>query len=457
MAQPKLFSLYQAFTEHHWNYLKQNLKPLILGSADQSKLFLAIMQFRHRKKWDQWEHFIWKKQFHKFNKKRFLSLCSQLFVATENIIAQYELTKDNAQRDLALIRFYNKHNLFKLADKRAELLQFKIDQNTQYAPHIIMSQFELLHRQYYSDNPIKMTKGTPILEGLVHAYLKHTAVNLLFYQCELYNWGGLRKVDFTDLNETINKICSLIPESPESILLSKLQAVIKKNDTDAFEELCQILYQRKIDPKSELFIVLCIYLNNFAIRFWQTGIFTNLDKIIALTEFSIENNIFLVNNFIPVNRFLTFVSIFSPEKSEEWIDNFLDKWVSLVGEENKETVRNVSKSLFLISNNRENEILPLLRTIKLNTGNMILRVRALTIISLYSTRKQDLVLLKREIHNFKIVLRNQKRFTTPVYHLGIKNFVKVIELLLKKPMDKQSIDLTQFKVLSYKTWLRKQM
>jgi len=309
----------------------------------------------------------------------------------------------------------------------------------------------------FSDNPIKYQQGGVILGSLVLNYSLALKCQSLFYMCELHNWGRVQSYSFAPEIEYLTKASRSLPDSDISKALKKLTNLIAENDPADLSDLVNFLYTNKIKKGSDLHVIFCLYLISMALKFWQSGQLKDLSELSRLYNYALETGVLLADGKIPLVRFFYISAVISLTSSYDYANGFIGRWYVKSQTKDLESVRLVAIAQNCAYNDKEEEIMHYLRSVKFTDEAMKMRVGVLTLISLYKTRKEDLFFLKIQLKNFKAQLKRIKGKSFLRYKEGVLNFIKVLDLLIKNDRNPTELDLSQYKNLIFRAWLIKQI
>ena len=457
MAYPKLITILVSLKTEQWKDLKQYILSKNGKGSDNAKCFIALHKNRGKLAEPNQSEKIRQDLFSHMSIRVYQNMLSRLFRFTEEWLVQHQLSKERYQADLLLVKFYNRQGLFKLADQKAKQIQNKIDEPKGWNLVDGKAEAELLHQQYYSDNPIKYREGAKILENLVNKYLEQFKEQALLYQAELYNWGKLQNYDYFILIKEIESSTNSIPPTELIKQLTKLKELIETEDFSNFEELSDNILNHKIKKGSDLHIIITVYLIRYSFILWKNGKLQDVTILTKLYSSGFESGLLLHNGKIPLVRFRYICTVVSVLDSFDNTNKFILRWISKVDSSDIYSTKMIAFAQNCAYHNKEEDILELTRTVKFENRNTRLTVSALNIISLYKTRSEDLETLKRNISNLKVTIRRQKKKSRDRYQKGITNFLNVIERLIKRDKGLTSIDLNNFKPLQFRFWLQKQI
>ena len=457
MSKPKLFALVATLDPKEWDALKKFLLMFGEPKSNGFQLIERLYATRHSLSNVSSGEEIRTAYFDQMSPKVFSNMCSRMFLQVEEWTAFHQLRQDKYLPDLLKHKFYNRRGLFKFANKTAAQIQEKISDSDALDLEKDKAISQLMHQQYYSDNPIKYQLGPKILEDLIRSYLFSTKTQSLVYLCELFNWGRLQAHDYKQEIEYLDQLVCLLPDDLTSDALVKLRNMVEHVDPSDLPELTRLLYEGQIDKSSNLHVVFCMYLLVFLLKFWNTGKLEDLKEFSRLYNYALESGILLIGGKIPKGRFYYICSVISITHSYEYGESFIEKWYTKVDTKSLDAVKAIALAQNCVYNDREEKVIPIIRSIHAENDETKMRIGILRLISLFKTRKEDYYLIKIQLRNFKSQLKRVKRKDNQVYKRGSVNFLKVLEKLIKSDFSSIEIDLNQYDYIIFRSWLNKQI
>ncbi len=397
------------------------------------------------------------KYFTNISHKRFLNLLSSLNLIIEDFILHDHLKKTDYERDLLLNKIYNAKGLFKKADQKARKIDRTIKADEKISLIKMKAQAQIAYQQYYSDNPTKYKDGDKLLDQVTSHELINSKLKLLLYQCELINWGLIRKIDYRHHTETIDQISKLIPDGSLSMLLVELQSLLKKPNVEKFTKLLAVLYSGDIKCPSDLHTILTMYLITCSIRLWLSDLQRDADTNIKLFEYALDNKVLMYNGKIPIIRFHNLVNTVGVLQSFEWTNAFIHKWKFKVAGSSIESTSNLALAQNAFIHENYEQIYPLIIGMEFENFFQKAISLSLELVVLYKDRAQNYALLKNFLNNFKRTLKRNRSEISENFFSCYLNFIKVIELLVKKDFTRITINLKNYDKLLYRSWLEKQL
>ena len=386
-------------------------------------------------------------------KKGFLNLNSRLFQVTEDWFAFRQLSNNVDQKEILLNKTYNDNGLYKLADQKANKLIKKWENAAQLSSINDTYKSQLLHQQYYSDNPIKYAKDSTLLEELVISQLANIKLKGLIYELELHNWGLLKQIDYSYHLDILHSVNEKLPDSALSEILLDLAKVVSQLDLEAFLKVKALLLNDTFEKNSELHTLITMYLINAGIKLWENGKYTNAQESARLIEYGLRSEVLMKSGKIPWRRFFNLIATLGKLKSFDWTQEFIERWYQNVETENLIYTKSLAEALNAFGFQKYELIIPLIRGIEFQDFIEKLRALGLEVIALYIDRKDNYNLLRNNISNFKRTLkRNEGKLSTPTIKSYV-NFLKVLELLIQRDFRKITIHLEKYDALIYRGWL----
>lgn len=395
--------------------------------------------------------------FHKLSKKGYLNLNSRLFQVTEDWFAFRQLTNMKDYKEVLLNKAYNDHGLYKLANQKAAKLIKSWNSSNQLSSINDSHKSQLLHQQYYSDNPIKYAKGSMLLKDLVVSQMTNTKLKGLIYELELQNWGRLKQIDYSYHLDILHSINQKLPDSPLSEILLDLSKVVSQLDLEAFLKVKALLLNDTFEQPSELHTLITMYLINAGIKLWQKGDFTDAVESAKLIEYGLSSEVLMQSGKIPRRRFFNLIATLGKLKSFEWTQEFIERWHKNVQTDNLSDTKSLAEALNAFAFKKYEMIIPLIRGIEFQDFIEKLRALGLELIALYIDRKENYNLLRSYISNFKRTIKRNEGKLSKETIKSYSNFIKVIELLIQRDFRKLTIHLEKYNFIVYRDWLTVQV
>ena len=266
LPKTKLIRTLITLTPEEWSSFRKHLLIHTRRDSDNFQFFEFLHIRRERLSSINDADEIRKKHFAHLTSKGLSNLMSRLFNWLEDWMAINEFKKQRYQQELMLIKAYNRKGLYKLADSHADKLEQKIKSETQLDLDNNKALYQLYETIYYSNNPIKFTKGHKLMEGLVMCFLISHKEHICIYLPEIFNVGRIQNKDLSTLITQCENISSLIPESSISRLLLHLNDILQHNNAESLFILFQIIKEGKIKTDTFFHTLITYYLMSASLK-----------------------------------------------------------------------------------------------------------------------------------------------------------------------------------------------
>ncbi|GLR16588.1 response regulator [Portibacter lacus] len=436
-----------------WTSLKKFIGMSHREDADIMKLFDLYKDKRNHLQELIAKSENFEKDFSHLTKKGLLNLHSRLFIESENWLTFKTVMNDQEKKELILNKAYNDNGLYKLADQKAKKLSKFWNNRAVFSYDQERNKAQLLHQQYYSDNPIKYAKDSTLLGDLVNAQLTTTKLSALIYELELHNWGRLKQIDYSTLLESINATVEQLPNNDLSEVLKDLNKVVSNLDLEAFLKVKALLFDNTFEQPSELHTLTTLYLINAGIKLWQNGKFTNASESAELIEYGLSSGVLMKSGKIPRRRFFNLIATLGKLKSYAWTQEFIIRWHKNVETQNTVDTKSLAEALNAFAYQKYDLIIPLIRGIEFQDFIEKIRAQGLELIAIFIDRKDNYSFLRNYIANFKRTIKRNEGKLSNESIKAYTNFVKVVELLVQRDFRKLTIHLEKYNTLVYRDWL----
>ncbi len=452
-TKPKLIEVLLTVDQKEWKSIK---RFLLLHTTEHSEYYRLLTTISNLKNLNDFDSEAFReKHFQEIKPKNFLNMMSRVLEWVEDWLVYRLLDKNKDQKKLYIIKAYNDRGLYKHADTHAEKIEHKLKNQKGLDAETNKHLQQLMHIQYYSNNPIKYKIGYEMLTDLIQYQRRSYKEYALTYMLELNNRSELSGFDFEKLQTETNETISHIEESPASEALKIALQLFKKTNTESVHSLYNILVSRKIENNTEFHLLLYSYLWRYARIKWSEGLIEDKSLLMKLIEYGITSGVYSINGKVQVYQFNNLVTRLCQFQNRKDVNTFIDTWIDKVNTDDKKSCSNHAKAITSFYSEDYISLLENLKHVKYKHLITKLTGYSLTIIALYSTEESSL--LQDHIYNFKRLLkRNIKKINSVAYQRH-QNLLKVIELLLKRKYNKSIvINLDDYKPLFYKSWFLKQ-
>ena len=325
MLKTKLVTTLDALPKEEWVLLKRHLMATVDSDTNLYHLFEFFFRNRNRLDKIQQEDLQAIPKMQRLSTKGVSNLSSKLLQEVDVWLIKSELYKSRFEPDILLVKALNRRGVYHRADQEARRIASKITN----AKTLNLEQTEALAKlysaQYYSNNPIKRSKGNTLFKDCVSQFTLSTIERASKLRVELRNRIYIMNNVYDHEKEILDKILALAEGTEMSAIFRLTLEVIEHENLDAFEELKSILEQGRIEPSTNLELILIGYLSIAA------NIFSRQNKITALTVVEITQLKFSAierhdsYKLLPVN-FYNGVDRVSTILSFEESEKFIRKW-----------------------------------------------------------------------------------------------------------------------------------
>jgi len=457
MAQPKLFVALTHITEEEWLSLK---KYILMYTRKESQNYQCLQKiYEHRKKLKKvdLDKDLNSKYFPELKSKVFSNILSRLFGWYEEWLAEYTFSQEKYNKELMLIKAYNRRGYFARADAISNSLTESLKEEAT-SMRRLQVQKEMLHYQYYSNNPIKRNQGNEIFEKLLLSYLKEVRAESGFYLLEQNNRSisSDSKLD----HPKYNKLYNLTKEGEESELSNIFSLLIEVQTNDnlsAAKDLTQLLESDILHASDDLYSIVVIALRRSIIRLFSASKFHDhelLLRIITLGLKAIESNEH--QKLLPVSLFNAVNQLALFHGNRESTEQLVVDWIPKLHTKHRDTCRTYCKAIVAFRFEEFHRLPDLLNGLVFENRVYEFFSTAQLIIAHYKLGSD--VLVVNLIHNFQKRLRRNKSLLSSALHSGLTNLMKIISLMIKKKYDKSIvIDISQYQRIIYKAWVEKEL
>lgn len=457
MKKSKLTIALGDFSKEEWISYR---KYLLMHIREDSECF-AVFKFLQLKKYTLSDlpelEKVRQKYFPGMSLKVLGNYISKLYIWLEQWIIHDHMLKDDLQFKLNLVKIYNRRGLYHLADQTANQLDKKLNQKKGYNIEQSKIKADLLYYQYYSDNPQKYIAGPTLLQEVVNSHLKYSSQKLQLFIAELYNWGELNNYDYQASIVLIDELINRMPEHELSQLMYHLKTMVADNNAESYYKLTEILYNDVLDNKSDLHIIVSLYLMAFSIRLWSKEKIRETASIFRIHNYCLETGIFLIDGKIDSHRFCITTSTLSYIGGQEETKKYIDQWVDIVNCKDTNSIKNLNYAINHFYHEKYEEALDCI--IKAETLPSLERNLALDIqsIALYKKRFEDFELFQNHLNNFKRTLArksNRRGKESSKQHL---NLIKLLETMSDPDCNYNDINIHDYSPLIYRSWFLREL
>ena len=357
-----------------------------------------------------------------------------------------------------LIDFYNAKGLYQFADRKAKESEKILAYDNGVAIEPIQYQINILHKQYYSNNPIKKSSERDYLLELVTKHLEYVNSLTHIYQSELYNRSSINDFDYEKEISVCHDILKLTAKNYGTDELSTLTKLVTEESLEALLTIKEMLLNDRFDRTSQIHTIATMYAISFALKMWMKSIHSDKELVGDLYHYGLKHNVLMNNGKIPLVRFHNMISTLAIIQNQEWCDTFIQKWYKFVESSDVNSTLALANAQNAFYHNDYERILDELQNVEFQNNIQKTRALGLNIIGVYTDKSIVDDLLLTQINNFQRYLRRNKDKLSRAYYRSHYNLSLFIMKLYKSKYNKKiKIDLEEFKPIIYRSWAESQL
>lgn len=383
--------------------------------------------------------------------KNYSNLISKLYLLFQDWIVSYDLNNSKYDKELALVKSFNRRGIYSEADRIAKKLELKIDSNLKYEIDQSRINFLLKDYQYFSDNPIKYREGSSILESVTVSFNNYYREQTHLYNAEMFNWGRIRKYDYSEIIDSNLKRVDGISHSKVSKVTEALQNLMDNYDTQAFEYITDILLDNQLEEGTNLHAMSCAYAIAACLYLIRNKSINDLELLVKLYEYGLESKGIIKEGKLPITRFHNIVASIAVVNTYSTVDDFIEKWISMVNAKYPKSTLQIAKAQNCFYHKKYAEIINYTRFSKFE--DIVQKIRALRyeLISLYEGGDYDM--LYNSLSNFLRMLKRNKNSIVKLNYEICINFHKILNMLMRNDKESVSLMLKMDEPLIYRSWI----
>lgn len=456
MSSSKLVRVLATLSKNEWQSLTKYLRVYNREESDHFRLFEKISKKQKEVSASFDLAKIKNKNFSKLNDKSFGNLQSRLYKEVCNWLSLEQFKQKEYATELSLLKAFNDRGLYKDADSVASKLENRINADTKLNLNNNEALRNLLHYQYYSDNPIKYELKRDLLKSLVHCHGLEFQQRTLQYTAEMYNWGSIKKLDYSVEIKMFEDSIQSLPDDDLSHMLGKIVMLTKSKNLGSLKSVYHFIKNENIEVRSELHTLTVMYLISYCLNIWMKGGLDNTDIILELYEYGLSSNALMKSGKIPQLRFYNILSTIGAIKEFAWTKRFILRWYKEVETENYDSLLALSNAYNCFYHNNYEDMIPYLQNVKFEILDQKVRSLELLMIGMYKDEKfYDL--LEGHILNLKRTLKRGKNKMSIAYYKSHYNLTEVIHWLAKRKYGDEKLNLDDFEYLIYRRWCKTEL
>jgi len=391
-----------------------------------------------------------KKHFRTLSSKSILNIMSKLHIWLEECLIHQSILKDERESQLRLVKLYNRRGLYNLADQKARKLTKLIDNDDRLSVDKLWVKTQMKYYQYFSDNPIKSKED--ILSELANSLLEaHSAQKLIVYN-ELTNINRKTK-KYDEILKAYNPFVSKLTNSPINKFLLVLHELIKNDSVVDFYLLKNELLSSSFEHKSDLEILICMYLFVWSFILTSQKKIENDNLTIEILNYGLINNLLNPGDQLSPTRFIDLINSISKVSSVAETKKFIKKWVSNVSSEKTESMEVIAIATCYVVK-REYDKIPVQPTLYYFYNiNLKLHSISIYIVSCFNQKERDYNSIYNALNILYRIIYRYKKTIPNTYFIGYTNFIKSVKLLLEN----KDFNPNKFSNIMHYNWVKDQI
>lgn len=451
----KIFSILIKLKSVEW----KNFRKYVAAHHESKSHVVMLMEqlFSYKSKIDNEDlaDKIKEDSFRKISQKEFSNLMSKLYLTLQDWIVSYDLINSKYDKELALVKSFNDRGIYQEADRVAKKLEYKISNENKLDLNKSRSLYLLKDFQYLSDNPIKYREGGALLQSLVDAFNTYYKEHTHMYNAEMYNWGRIKKMDFSPTIKSNSKILTHISDSSQSKITASLEAIMRNYNKSAIEFISDLLLNNKFEPGTNLHAISCGYAIAGCIKLIRDNTIQDYQQIAKLYNHGLETRVLLTEGNLPIVRFFNIISALASVTNYEEVDAFIEKWHSLVNTKSPTPLKHMAKAHNCLHQELYEDILVHTRFAIFKDSSQKLRTLRYELVALYEMHEFDL--LQNHLKNYiRMIKRNKAKISNSIYQLNI-SFYKIIHHFYRNEIAAVEMIYHSKKAILFRSWIAKKL
>lgn len=450
MTRPKLVTFLMYLDKEELVLLK---KFILTKTSKESDSFILINYLisRFDKLKDLYEiDKIAKKLFPNSSQKAVLNYLSTLTSWAEEWLAIYQMQTEEYTEDLMLIKWYNRRGNYLLSNHVAHRIEKKIEDENALDLEKVKAKCDLLHFQYYSNNPIKYEKGGKMFDELVANYIELIKSQMFLYLIEMKNLDSIMKSNFHHDFDELSKIIDQLADSEITKFSKSLFDMFTSDEIQFFCTLANLLLNHKIKPKTELHTLVINYLISKALIFYKKGKLNDKSLIAKLYNHGLETDAFIRYGKLSTATFHNIIMNLSMTSDFETVNTFIDNWTSRTNSKNIESTKDLARAQNCFYHKKYKEILKLTWRSDFETFNQKNLAQAIHTMATFMNKENDFETYQISINNsVKFLNRNKDKMSEQLFESYTNLFDFIKKMGIEKP---KLVDLNEYEILIFKSW-----
>ena len=388
----------------------------------------------------------------------------------ELFLTQEEVKNQKKEHDFLLLKVLRNRGLDDYFFKKIDRIEKEWLKNPEPGiKHIHdlyrLKEMRLSHPNYELGKVIE--NGQQMLLELCEQY--YIMAKLYWTLCA-YNTSNFFENGEMDLTIPIESVLEFINnkelQNPQIKLLSEIFKALLSDDFENYWMLKESCLEQLDSYTNDEKYSLIAFLSTIAFKKFQLGNNTFIDEVFQLKCLLVEKNLLVENGYIANDVFIEIVNIACVAKKLEWADDFIDKYVVYIKENERADVRRLTKATLYFTKEDYRQVLDELREI--NFHNILYRVQARAILLRayfelgveYDSLFSDLV---KSFNKFLTIKSSTAKSLSASYKENFINFIKFTNTLHRNK-DNRAFDFNTLKEeilactnLVYRSWLLQKM
>ena len=391
------------------------------------------------------------------SRKSFQNIVYRLEEHVRSFLAQMELLRAESNRDLFLLLALRKRGLFKQCNKLASKTLKSCEEKSSIGLWHSLHNMVIHHYQYISENPIKYQEGSEIIENAMQNLDKFYRQMKLFYQVEAIN----RNITLSEPIQDSIAVNSDESKTSTSFNLTNLFThliSLQEGDNESYTWIRENLISDGINLSKDLQHITLMHLIQYVMRKIKKGEMQMGPELLKLYDFGLNQELFLLNNRIPVRRFHNMVDIACGLGEVAWAEQCLEKWSPSVGKEVQKQVVTLGEAQIHFAKEEFDDVVSKLSSTRFKEFDQEVRAKWLLLCSHYELDWKHQFYLKAQIKSFERFIKKNKGQMSRITHSSLFNLVAFIKRLLsKEDIAKVQADFEQEHNLIFRSWLSKKI
>lgn len=458
MKDTKLVRALETLHKEEWMSFR---KYLLMNTKSDSEIFSLFKTLQLRK--SNFENLrspdgFRKKHYPHLTQKAFLSMQSKLYKWFEEWISFYEFKKEEYIDELYLVKALFRKGLDKEAVVHASKLKRKLEQEETLSFRTNELLGEIDHLIYYTK-----VRGRNKEEG--HKLLRSASIKnanaykdrAQFYIVELINRKRIYGEEFNETIELLEASIKSIESTPISEYGRILRELFELGKEEDLVYLQKALIGNTFKPKSELENNVLTYsmINSFRLHSSHGNLETDL--MFDLINFQIKNEMEKGSGSFSQTKFHNTVDLIANMISLEKAKEFCDYWINFVETKMLRETHDLSYSQIYFIGRDFESMVKYSRFTGFDNYGQKTRSWLHNVICQFVFRKENYDVTLRSFSSFKSYLkRNKKKYSENFFQANF-NLITIMEKLAKNDFKPQEIDISDYKVIFYRTWISEEV